>query len=330
MSTLFNLRGRKVKFTTSDLTMSTATEGEVFYSNSGSEFKVGINVVAWASGGDMSGTRSDAGAGGTQTAAFAAGGYNPSGPSFNNITEEYDGSSWSNGGNLGTARYNMSGSGTLTAGLVACGRQEASTPRPAGGTVLVEEYDGSSWTESGDTSTGHGFAWMAGTQTASLIASGLAQPSPASPTTNAESYDGSSWTEGPNVNTARYGLQGFGTSTAMVVTGGTGGTALVEEYDGSSWSEVTNLPGARSNGSGSGSLTAGMVFCGNPGSMTTVFTYDGTNWASAAAVANGRNSLNRGLTITGNSSSMAFAGSPSFQSTEEYGGTITLKTITDS
>ena len=70
-----------------------------------------------------------------------------------------------------------------------------------------------------------------------------------------------------------------------------------------------------------------MVFCGNPGSMTTVFTYDGTNWASAAAVANGRNSLNRGLTITGNSSSMAFAGAPSFQSTEEYNNAATTRSV---
>ena len=325
MSDFKTLKGLYIKHRSSD--PSNLIAGEIWYNSTTKTLKVAPQIASWSSGGNMSGSRSDAGCGGTQTAAFAAGGYAPAGPSFNNITEEYDGSSWTSGGNLGTARYNQSGSGTLTAGLLACGRQDGSTPRPVGGVVLVEEYDGSSWTEAGDTSTGHGFAWMAGTQTASLIASGLSQPSPASPTVNAESYDGSSWTEGPNVNTARYGLQGFGTSTAMVVTGGTGGTALVEEYDGSSWTEVTNLPGARSNGSGSGSLTAGMVFCGNPGSMTTVFTYDGTNWASAAAVANGRNSLNRGLTITGNSSSMAFAGSPSFQTTEEYNNVATARSV---
>ena len=36
--------GKKIKFQTSDLTMSTATEGELFYSDSANEFKVGVNI----------------------------------------------------------------------------------------------------------------------------------------------------------------------------------------------------------------------------------------------------------------------------------------------
>ena len=39
--------GKKIKFQTTDLTMSTATEGELFYSDSGKEFKVGINAVSY-------------------------------------------------------------------------------------------------------------------------------------------------------------------------------------------------------------------------------------------------------------------------------------------
>jgi len=45
--------GKKIKFQTTDLTMSTATEGELFYSDTDSEFKVGATIGAWASGGNM-------------------------------------------------------------------------------------------------------------------------------------------------------------------------------------------------------------------------------------------------------------------------------------
>ena len=51
---------------------------------------------------------------------------------------------WSSGANLNTARNDLDGSGTLTAGLAFGGN-----PNKA----ITEEYDGSSWTESGDLNT---------------------------------------------------------------------------------------------------------------------------------------------------------------------------------
>ena len=55
MTDFKTISGRKIKFLTSDLSMSTATEGELFYSDSDKEFKVGIGVLAWSAGGNLNG-----------------------------------------------------------------------------------------------------------------------------------------------------------------------------------------------------------------------------------------------------------------------------------
>jgi len=319
--------GKKIKFQTSDLTMSTATEGELFYSDTDAEFKVGINLTAWAAGGNMNTGINYRHAGGIQTAMFGAGGYNPGvSPAFEANTEEYDGSSWTNTNDMGTARYGGCGCGTQTAGLATGGR----TPSP-GASLLNEEYNGSTWTEAGDINTGHGYGYQAGTQTAALVATGLANPSPATPTVNAETYDGTSWTEGPNINTARYEVTGFGTSTAMVIAAGADGQ-LVEEFDGSSWTEVTNVPATRNNSGASGVLTDGLVFGGAPHPITATFSYDGTNWASAPALGTAGAYGNRGESESGGTSAIFFGTGPGGPRaiTQEYGGTVTLKTVTDS
>ena len=74
--------GKKIKFQTSDLTMSTATEGELFYSSSGTDFKVGVNIEAWASGGNLPTATKNIRGCGLQTAALAFGGATPPGPPY--------------------------------------------------------------------------------------------------------------------------------------------------------------------------------------------------------------------------------------------------------
>ena len=79
--------GKKIKFLTTDLTMSSVTEAELFYRKRDSEFKVGVNLAAFASGGNMGTARCGiSGNVGTQTAGLAVGG---DGGSTTNITEEY-------------------------------------------------------------------------------------------------------------------------------------------------------------------------------------------------------------------------------------------------
>ena len=90
------ISGKRIRFLTSDLTMSTATEGELFYSDSDKEFKVGVKVAAWAAGEAMSTAREGTHGFGIQTAAAAAGGENAVGTVLD-ATEEYDGTDWTAG-----------------------------------------------------------------------------------------------------------------------------------------------------------------------------------------------------------------------------------------
>jgi hypothetical protein len=78
-----------------------------------------FNGSGWAAGGAMPGVKHAHATGGTQTAAFATGGY--PGPGGNTNTYEYNGTSWTAGGALGTARRNFVGAGTQTAGLALGG-----------------------------------------------------------------------------------------------------------------------------------------------------------------------------------------------------------------
>ena len=95
---------------------------------------------------------------------------------------------WASGGNLTSAREQLGGSGIQTAGLVFGGNPSA----------LTESYNGSTWTEVGDLSTGkaNGGPSSNGTSTAALYFGGYTTDNSA---TN-ESYDGTSWTELADLN----------------------------------------------------------------------------------------------------------------------------------
>jgi len=326
MSDFKTLKGLFIKHVSSD--PPSPKTGQIWYNTSTQTLKVAPQISAWSAGGNLNNNVYNCMAGGIQTAALGMGGYNPglSHLAVDANTEEYDGSSWTNTNDMGTARYSGAGCGTQTAGLATGG-----TATSGVASLLNEEYNGSTWTEAGDINTGHGYGYQAGTQTAALVATGLANPSPATPTVNAETYDGTSWTEGPNINTARYEVTGFGTSTAMVIAAGADGQ-LVEEFDGSSWTEVTNVPATRNNSGASGVLTDGLVFGGAPHPITATFSYDGTNWASAPALGTAGAYGNRGESESGGTSAIFFGTGPGGPRaiTQEYGGTVTLKTVTDS
>ena len=89
---------------------------------------------------------------------------------FNTTSNDYKtivkvAGAWATGGDLSAAKYALMGAdqATQTAGLVFGGHPALAT---------AEEYDGSSWTESGDLSTGRKAGGGAGTQTAALCITG--------------------------------------------------------------------------------------------------------------------------------------------------------------
>ena len=117
MSEYRNLKGKKIKFLTADLSGS-ANEGEVYYLGNPSgagDFKSVVASEAWSSGGSNF-TKHYAGAGGgTQTAGLIFGGNDGSGNLAN--TTEYNGVGFATGGDLNTARDTLGGAGTATAAL---------------------------------------------------------------------------------------------------------------------------------------------------------------------------------------------------------------------
>jgi hypothetical protein len=185
------------------------------------------NGSGWATGGALPTATRSGGSAGTQTAAFYAGGFTGS-----DVTTayNYDGSSWTTIPSIGTARrsLNNAGSGTTSASLIAGGYASAS---PESARALVEEYNGSSWSEQNDLPSAKANGASAGIQTATILAGGGPTP-----TNTSELYDGTSWTAGPTLNTPLTGRAASGTQTAAIVAGGRSPTSsATENYDGTSW-----------------------------------------------------------------------------------------------
>jgi len=226
--------------------------------------------------------------------------------------------SWASGENVNTARDNPEkGFGVLTAGVLA-----------GGPSSVVEEYNGTSWTEvNAMPATGAGGAGC-GTESAGIIANWK-------PSTSAETllYDGTSWTETGDLNDGRDQGGCFGTQTSAVFAAGykpspgLPGTNSAEVWDGSSWTEVAELNDARWKVSPAGiSSTSGLIAGGYDNPPTNVANteeWNGTSWTEKNNMNTGRNGGSGG----GGTDSMIFAGGgpvspgPQTTKTEIWNGT---------
>ena len=164
--------------------------------------------------------RQSVAAGGTQTAAFGAGGY--SGGNTDNV-EHYDGSSWTSATALPSTRRAARGSGSLTAGLCLGGYA------PPGAFTNTEEYNGSSWSAGGALPTGMADLGTCGPQTANFIFGFTPSGSVLS-----HNYDGTAWATAPSLATARgeSGPSKAGSQTSALVAGNASRTASAEEFTG--------------------------------------------------------------------------------------------------
>ena len=160
----------------------------------------------------MSTARKSLAAGGSQTAAFGAGG----GPSVTNATEEYDGSSWTSGGNLTTPTQTNGGAGTLTSGLSFGGQAPAVSPIY---TSVTNEYNGTSWVAGGSLNTGRDQIGGAGANQDAAIAFSGGESAP-NVSNKTENYDGTSWSTQPNLATARKTCGSAGTNQLALAFGG--------------------------------------------------------------------------------------------------------------
>ena len=326
MADYTEIKGNRIQYLDSDPTLTSATEGQVWYNTATGTLKGLVQLQAWSSGSPLITGTQQHGAFGTQSAALSFGGI-ISGPANTTNTEEYNGSGWTSGGAMNTARGNLLSSwGVQTAGIVATGSN-------TGGTNLsnVEEYNGTSWSNKNTISTARRQAASIGqVTTAGAVAGGYSTTN-----TNAtEEFDGTNWTAGGNLNTGRRGFTGSGTLTAGVVYGGytTTESATTEEYNGTAWTSGNNINLARNNlaGSSNGPQTSSIAFGGStpsPVATPATETYDGTSWTtSPATLGTGQNSS----AGAGNGTSALSIGgsqpSPSTNLTEEYNQSINVFT----
>ena len=104
------IRGKKVKFFTSDLSNAQA-EGQLFFQDTAREMKIAVASAAWSSGSSVTSGRHNCASGSTpRDAGIIFGGFLS--PASSALTEEYNGSGWAAGGNLNTARQQFPGFGT--------------------------------------------------------------------------------------------------------------------------------------------------------------------------------------------------------------------------
>ena len=340
MTDFKTISGRKIKFLTSDLTGSTVTEGELFYSDSGKEFKVSIRSQAWASGGNLTAVRLAAAGAGTQTAGLIVGGAPQVG-----LCEEYNGSAWSEVNNCNTARGYISGCGTQTAAIIAGGGTGPNADK-----TESEEYDGTNWAEGDDLNTNRRQYSMFGVQTAAVGAGGYASPGSPGPLggflIKTEEYNGSSWSTVEDMPTALNNHGAAGTLTAGLIFGGEGGATHPEgtgnvvtlswEYDGTNYaSGGAKITGGMGQGMSGGIQTAAWDASGGHPSGQTAKTehYDGTSWSEAPDVATAR-TFAGGATAALQPAGMIFGGGypagTAVNSTEEFTEAYALQTVTDS
>ena len=318
MATYESIHGTRVRYLTSDPTLDSSTEGQVWYNSTEGANKALVQVKAWSSGGNMGTARYAlaSATSATQDAALAFGGAVEPSPLHMTNTEEYNGINWSPGGSLSTARRRLAGAGTQTAGL-AFGGAIAPVNTP---TNATEAYNGSSWTNGGNMGTSRFALAGAGTQTAGLAFGGDGG-------TATEEYNGSSWTAGGALNTGRSNLGGMGTQTAALGMGGYGPGALsfTESYNGTSWTALSATDLGRYNAAAAGTQTLGIFFGGFGATalLSATSEWDGTNWSTSPATMSApKANIGGAGTFT---AAISFGGSPpgaGNTATEEYNSNI--------
>jgi len=191
--------------------------------------------------------------------------------------------SWASGGNLNTARYGGVASGNASLSIAVGGSA-------ADYTTVVEQYDGSSWTEITDINSARGFFGSSNSSpyTASVVFGGYTGTADSS---NTEVWNGSTWTEVNNFNTIRRYNGGFGAlSTNALCCGGKTPApypspvhSAVESWNGTSWTEVAEFSTGRNEMPvGAGTNTAGLLYGGQypPGinARANTESWDGSSW----------------------------------------------------
>jgi hypothetical protein len=228
---------------------------------------------------------------------------------------------WASGGTLNTARTIGGGFG-LTIPTAVC----AGGYNPGGWKALVEEYNGSAFTEVNDMPQATDDMGSGGSLTAGIVFGG--DKSPSNTTTDiALAYDGTNWTALSNLNTARRSIGGAGIQTSALAFGGQepgSASAKTESWDGSSWTETSDLNTARMGVQGAGHSNTAAIGAGGGLSpvVNNVEQWDGSSWTEKNNLNTARSFFAGGGVSTAALFYGGYVGTPSYTGkTESWNGT---------
>ena len=321
MATYDEIHGKRIKEFSSDPTLNSSYEGQVWYNSSEGNLKSVVSAASWSAGPNVTTARINGSASGIQTAAVFAGG---NAPPYSTATEEFDGTGFSNGGNMNDNRDPYAGFGTLT-DTVTAGGYDGSNKAES------ETYNGTSWSEGNNLNTARRGNQGFGTSgDAGVCCGGYTS----SASTATEEYDGSSWTTVNAMPTARYSGCAVGAQTSGIqVAGDPGSLATSFEYDGTNWSSGGALSTGRSFIMLGGATQDAVIAFGgetSPGAITTSSeNYDGTSWTTGTSSGTGHKNISCGGWGTKTATFAAFGNGPpgsQISTTEEYN--ISINTIT--
>ena len=151
---------------------------------------------------------------------------------------------WRTVASVNTARRDGAGAGAYNSALFSAGyASDYST--------LNESWNGSAWTEEGDTNIARSLCDSVGTSSESAILFAGFGPNPVGHRDETESWNGSTWTEVNDLNTRVYGVGRAGTATAALSYAGNkppnNRTGETQSWNGTSWTEVNDLNNVREN-----------------------------------------------------------------------------------
>ena len=327
MSDYQDITGTRVKYLTSDPTLESSYEGQIWYNSTTGINKALVGIKAFASGGTVPTRFYYPGAVGGTTDTLGIAGVGPSPQPAHNLCIEYSGFSWSAQPNLNTNRRAPYTFGTSTSCVASGGDYSPASPTL---TQATEEWNGSSWTSVTNMPNNQGsFGAASGTLTAGLVYGGYGNPQDTSAKT--VSYDGTNWTDlsspGSDVVTGRnFTRGGGGTQTAAIFSGGNPTTGNTETFDGSSWSEQNNMSLARYGSGFIGTQTSGLYMggAGAPGRTGVTEDWDGSVWSTTVSMATARNGTIHSKSGNASAAIVAagYTGTAYPTTTEEYNSNI--------
>ena len=192
---------------------------------------------------------------------------------------------FSSGGNLPTNYINMGAFGGRDSVTTGGGSLASGSPARVGDSF---QYNGVSWSEIAELTTGRDQGAGLGTQSSGLVAGGY-RGSPTATVGIVENWDGSSWSEVGDVTPVRTGAGSAGVYTAGLIFGGNepNNTTSTMTWNGASWTEVNELNEARSRfmGQSVGTQTAALAMEGEyyPDTSTRGSEeWNGTSWTAIA------------------------------------------------